>query len=306
MSPIVSFAKECPIGFKRPNYPTRANFCQGGKVPDYYNFDKEIPCSDMEVDHLIPLKFAHCYGLSDEQLKRFANDPKNLRFTHWKTNRSKGAKTLEEFVNTLEPSMKSRALIDGIEVLEDYNLPLNKPLRKMLVSTVKEQRTQLAKFGKRRIPALVNFKGEMVPPKRAIKKTGEGIAKRTSIFAARELAILPLENLPFVGLGFSLAFIGWDLKDACDTVTDINELESSLFPDEQPKFDESEVCGLTVPSVDEVKQAMTDTERLTELYEEMKKSVLETQANIEFPALPEVPELKLPELQNPLKKLWGD
>jgi hypothetical protein len=84
-------AKECPLGFKRPAYKTRSAYCSTGEiVKDAYNFNKKILCEQMEVDHLIPLKLAHCAGLSDEQLKRLANDPKNLRFTLWKTNRSKG------------------------------------------------------------------------------------------------------------------------------------------------------------------------------------------------------------------------
>lgn len=316
VGPTSLAALECPLGFKRPNYPNRSSFCTAGRIADYYNFDKKIPCSDMEVDHLIPLKLAHCYGLEGERLKQFANDPRNLRFTHRTTNRQKGAKSLEEFLDTLPANMQKRVLLDGIEVMEAYGLPVNKKLRTALLNVAKAQRTELSQkrktiseLKKSQLPPKVKFKGEMIPPKRAIKKTGAAIATRTSLFAGRELSILPLENIPMVGLAFSLAFIGWDLKDSCDTLKDLNELEASLFPEDAPEISSNEVCGLTVPTLDEVKDKITDKDQLLQTYEELKTSILEQKAEVELPEFPELPkwsDIELPTIGNPLKKIWGD
>ena len=51
--------------------------------------------SQMDIDHIIPLKWAHGHGggrWSDAKKRTFANDPDNLLATFYSANRSKGAK----------------------------------------------------------------------------------------------------------------------------------------------------------------------------------------------------------------------
>lgn len=52
--------------------------------------------SDVDIDHIVPLKAAHLrggYAWSQEQKEQFANDPENLLIVDDATNQAKGAKT---------------------------------------------------------------------------------------------------------------------------------------------------------------------------------------------------------------------
>ncbi|MDA7550346.1 hypothetical protein N8760_00785 [Rhodobacteraceae bacterium] len=163
--PTLMVAKECPADFKRPNYKTRAAFCETGQlVADYYDFDKKIKCEDMEIDHLIPLKIAHCHGLNGEKLKIFANDPRNLKFTTRLRNRQKGAKNLHEFSTELPIEMRARVLQDGLEIMADYNIPVNPQTIKSLLATIKLQEGKLkAKARMRRtVIAAIPFVGAVL------------------------------------------------------------------------------------------------------------------------------------------------
>jgi len=67
------------------------------------------------------------------------------------------------------------------------------------------------------------------------------------------------EAVPYFGVAVIAGTVAWDLKDACDTMTDMRELNSIVNPgfnmDEKP----DEVCGLEVPSVSEI---WTDAKKL--------------------------------------------
>lgn len=75
---------------------------------DFYSNESLREASDIDIDHIIPLKHADdLIGRfwDSEQKKRFANDPDNLVITNKKFNRSKGSKTILEWL----PSNRSRA-----------------------------------------------------------------------------------------------------------------------------------------------------------------------------------------------------
>lgn len=298
----LAYAQECPADFKRPNYSTRSAFCEiGSKVEDFYNYDKKIACEEMEVDHLIPLKFAYCSGLEGEKLREFANDPRNLRFTHWLTNRRKGAKTLLEFADTLPTEMRARVLFDGMDVLLAYNLPVDKELNAALIAIAKTQRAELAKA---RLPNKVWYKGELITPKRAIRKASTSVTKRTAAFATREISILPLEHIPFVGTALALGFVAWDISDSCATLNDLRDLDLALFPEEGGKIQAEEVCGLTVPTLDDLKKQLSDLDALKELYYSYKE-----RAEVSMPDLPDLPtSFKWPSMPDIplLDNIFGD
>jgi hypothetical protein len=61
---------------------------------------------DLDIDHVIPLKFAFVNGgasWSNSMKRKFANDPKNLIAVSKKLNRSKGSKGYNEWIPTFEP-----------------------------------------------------------------------------------------------------------------------------------------------------------------------------------------------------------
>lgn len=106
----------CEHAFFRPYYKTRSHFCVvGQQVTDYYSGEK-ILCEEAEVDHVVSLREAYRGGVCGEQLRLFANDPENLKLTHWQNNRRKGAARVEDFLssNAFTRSSEAARLAEGI------------------------------------------------------------------------------------------------------------------------------------------------------------------------------------------------
>lgn len=122
-SPTVAGAAECLEPFSRPTYPTRQAFCRpGGHLPDAYDGGRMIRCEEVEVDHLISLRQAWASGVCGDDLKRLARDPRNLRFTHWQTNRRKGYLSPEIFVERLDAQDAENVLSDARALMRDYRI----------------------------------------------------------------------------------------------------------------------------------------------------------------------------------------
>jgi len=253
-------AQECPLGFKRPSYKTRGAFCSTGEfVKDAYNFDKNISCEEMEVDHLIPLKLAHCAGLSDEQLKRLANDPRNLKFTFWLTNRSKGAKDLYSFVETLDPKIQKKILVDGVNLMNDYKIPLGPQLSQELARRLALTSEQLAPS-----PNLIK--------KRKMKDLLERMTRRVGVSMARGVAAAQPQAVTGVLAPMALAMIAWEVYDACQQIKDLNEMKqiNSGTDVTYEKVEDEGSCGM---SRAELFQAFTGKDAA---FEECVKSRLQT------------------------------
>lgn len=87
------------------------------------------------------------------------------------------------------------------------------------------------------------------------KRLTNKIAKRTAKSAARSLSSVALEAVPYAGIAVLAASLGLDLKDACDTMKDIDDLEMSLDIHSQSTTsatDTEKVCGFSVPSATEL------------------------------------------------------
>jgi hypothetical protein len=97
-----------------------------GQWEDYY-FPKNLSiASNVDIDHLVPLKNAHesgGYAWSKRQRETFANDPRVLVITDLKYNRQKGSKGIDRWL----PAQKSYAckyVKDWIRVKREYRLHL--------------------------------------------------------------------------------------------------------------------------------------------------------------------------------------
>jgi hypothetical protein len=80
--------------------------------------------SDIDIDHVVPLKWAWIHGAdswSKEKRVKFANDPANLLSVEASLNRQKGAKGLDEW---LPPSNKCQYIVRFIRVYKTYGLTL--------------------------------------------------------------------------------------------------------------------------------------------------------------------------------------
>jgi len=82
----------------------------------------------------------------------------------------------------------------------------------------------------------------------AAKSISTRLATRSAANAARNLSSVPAETIPIVGTAVVLGVTFWDLKDACATLKDLNELNKAF--DHQP-VNHTEVCGMKVPTQDE-------------------------------------------------------
>jgi hypothetical protein len=72
-----------------------------GEWYDPYSDETFTISKDLDLDHIVPLKFAHGHGAdkwSRERKKQFANDYGNLLLVNASLNRQKGAKRLDEWL----------------------------------------------------------------------------------------------------------------------------------------------------------------------------------------------------------------
>ena len=66
-----------------------------------YSGGSTTSASQIDIDHIIPLKWAHGHGgdrWSSARKQAFANDPENLLATYYSANRSKGAKGPDQWM----------------------------------------------------------------------------------------------------------------------------------------------------------------------------------------------------------------
>lgn len=87
------------------------------------------------------------------------------------------------------------------------------------------------------------------------KETVATVNKRLAKGVARNIASLPSEAVPFVGIAVMVASTSMDVYDACQTMKDFNLLLNMLGQGEE----KPELCGQKVPTVEEV---MTSAKKL--------------------------------------------
>ncbi|WP_162791986.1 hypothetical protein [Pseudosulfitobacter sp. DSM 107133] len=98
----------------------------------------------------------------------------------------------------------------------------------------------------------VTYRSQRRPLNQAVEDTVGRITKRTAFGAKRNVAAIFGEGLPVVGVGVAVAVTGYELKDNCDNLKDLRELELSINPSLASPEGVTEVCGLQVPSKAEV------------------------------------------------------
>jgi hypothetical protein len=92
----------------------------------------------------------------------------------------------------------------------------------------------------------------------AVIDTNGRIAKRTATAATRNASSVVAEAIPYLGIAAMLAVTAYDLKDSCDTIKDLHALDVAIDPAKEFGPEENEVCGLSVPAVNEVWQQVKD------------------------------------------------
>jgi hypothetical protein len=80
------------------------------------------------------------------------------------------------------------------------------------------------------------------------KETVATVHKRLTKSVSRNVAALPSEALPYLGIGVTLAVTSLDIYDACQTMKDFNALLRMMGQGEE----HPDLCGQKVPTVDQV------------------------------------------------------
>jgi hypothetical protein len=84
--------------------------------------------------------------------------------------------------------------------------------------------------------------------KAATRKFGTRLANRTKRVAAKSIAAIPAESIPFIGVAVIIADTGYELYAACETVRDLDQLYKDLGMEEETPDDVMySVCDPELP-----------------------------------------------------------
>jgi hypothetical protein len=78
------------------------------------------------------------------------------------------------------------------------------------------------------------------------------VETRTAKLAATDLSATFGQAIPWIGIGVIVGATAYDLKTSCDTMRDMRALEVAFNPEAASDPSVEEVCGLKVPTKEEV------------------------------------------------------
>lgn len=93
----------------------------------------------------------------------------------------------------------------------------------------------------------------------ATKKFGTRLVNRTKRVAAKSIAAIPAESIPFIGVAVLIADTGYELYAACETVSDLDQLYMDLgVEDESPDDVMHSVCEPKLPETEDIWRGVVD------------------------------------------------
>lgn len=102
------------------------------------------------------------------------------------------------------------------------------------------------------LDGLVTFKGMAVPVTKAVSQTVMQIGRRSSRSAARSVASMPGEAIPWIGTAVIVGVTSLEIRDLCLTMKDMTELQRAFDPSFKTNEDDLEVCAIKVPPKEEI------------------------------------------------------
>lgn len=96
----------------------------------------------------------------------------------------------------------------------------------------------------------VSYRGQNISAREAVKDASDRISQRTATAAARNVGSTFAEALPVIGVAVIVAATAWELKDSCDLMREMRDLDAAFNPDDP--VDPDEVCGMTPPTRAEI------------------------------------------------------
>jgi len=134
-----------------------------------------------------------------------------------------------------------------------------------------------------RASRMVNYRGQRTLVSDAVEHTTERVGRRLTVSTSRSVGSVFAESIPFFGIAVIVGATTWEIADACDTMDDLHQLDVAFNPDNAVPDDHSEVCGLTVPTKEEIWQFVKDSPGAAW---QLAKDLM-----------PELPEFEMPEVE---------
>jgi len=107
--------------------------------------------------------------------------------------------------------------------------------------------------------AIKKHKAIAVKRKAATRRFGTRLASRTKRVAAKSIAAIPAESIPFIGVAVLIADTGYELYAACENLKDLDQLYADLgMAQETPDDAMHSACNPQLPDAAEVWQGVVD------------------------------------------------
>lgn len=98
----------------------------------------------------------------------------------------------------------------------------------------------------------IMFEGAEIALPEAVAKVTNRVKTRTAKLATADIGATFGQSIPWIGVAVVVAATGYDLKTSCDTMRDMHALEVAFNPDLANDPSVEEVCGLKVPTKEEI------------------------------------------------------
>ncbi|MCW1920134.1 hypothetical protein NX862_15345 [Rhodobacter sp. KR11] len=136
-----------------------------------------------------------------------------------------------------------------------------------------------------------------------VLRFGTVARRQMARWAGDKLSSLVGKAIPYAGTAVAVADVGLDLAMTCDLMKELDSLQLALVPTEATGAETSKVCGMKVPSVDEIWQMVKSSPARAW---EASQAVL-TSLPVQMPDLPNIswPDIALPDLSMP-EVNWPD
>lgn len=164
---------------------------------------------------------------------------------------------LSQLVETVIGDHTVRALAEKREAEMRARIDLADADNAALKGQVAELEARTAKLAAELAETRVVYRGSEKAARDAVAEASEAMSRRVTNAAARNVASMPGEALPFVGIAVVAGATAWEIADACALMTELHELDVAFNPDHA--IDGSEVCGIRVPTSEELWQTVRNS-----------------------------------------------
>ena len=144
--------------------------------------------------------------------------------------------TTARATSTDDSSLAQASLEEKYAALENANIDLEQRL-----AALEKSRSDLEK-------TTDQLKQTVQTMKAASKRLSSNLAGRISRNLARHAAVAAGTSIPYIGVDVSVAMTALDIKDGCESLRDLNEMNRVMNSE---RVDETHVCGMKAPAREE-------------------------------------------------------